>query len=249
MNYLFLSKRCLTQKNYYYYVKVTHFLKPLFWKLKNNSYLAQPLIKCAIVRIMTAKFSKTRETIIEVARNVFGEMGYYNTTINDIALACNRGRRTIYTYFKSKDEIYNEVIKVESSKMATNLRTSFSQVLDPYEKLRLYMVKRMQIVRELVYTHTALQSCFFKDKAHFDQIRREFDKEEVKVILEVLDDGIRRNVFQVQNMSLTAHNLLVTLKAFESNFLDMNPSEESQEKQRNILRVILFGIFNNNNLR
>jgi Transcriptional regulator len=198
---------------------------------------------------MTAKFSKTRETIIEVARNVFGELGYYNTTINDIALACNRGRRTIYTYFKSKDEIYNEVIKVESSKLATHLRNSFSQTLDPYEKLRLYIVKRMQIIRELVYSHDALQTCFFKEKAHFDQIRREFDREEVKVILEVLDDGIRRNVFQVQNMSLTAHNLLITMKAFEGIFMEMNPTEEILEKQRNTIRVILYGIFNNNNLR
>ena len=198
---------------------------------------------------MTAKFSKTRETILDVSRNVFGEMGYYNATINDIALACNRGRRTIYTYFKSKDEIYNEVIKVESAKMAAELQSYFSNIIDPREKLRMYIVKRMEIIRNLVYAHTALKTCFFKEKAHLDLIRREFDKEEVKVILEVLDDGIRRNVFQVQNMSLTAHNLLVTLKAFESNFLDMNPSEESQEKQRNILRVILFGIFNNNNLR
>lgn len=200
---------------------------------------------------MTAKFSKTRENIIEVARNVFGEMGYYNTTINDIALACNRGRRTIYTYFKSKDEIYNEVIKVESTRMAANLRSSYVQSMDPYEKLRLYMVKRMQIVRELVYAHNALHTCFFKEKAHLDQIRREFDREEIKVILELLDDGIRRNVFQVQNMSLTAHNLLITLKAFEGTFMEMEPSEELVEKQRNTLRVIIYGIFNNhnNNLR
>jgi AcrR family transcriptional regulator len=198
---------------------------------------------------MTAKFSKTRENIIDVARNVFGEMGYYNTTINDIALACNRGRRTIYTYFKSKDEIYNEVIKVESSKMAIELRTHFSQVIDPHEKLRVYITKRMEIIRNLVYAHTALKSCFFKEKAHFDQIRKEFDKEEVKIVLEILDEGIRRNVFQVLNMSLTAHNLLVTLKAFEANFMDMNPTEEVKEKQQNIIRVILFGIFNNNNLR
>jgi AcrR family transcriptional regulator len=198
---------------------------------------------------MTAKFSKTRENIVEVSRNVFGEMGYYNTTINDIALACNRGRRTIYTYFKSKDEIYNEVIKVESNKMASELRNHYSHLSDPHEKLRVYITKRMAIIRNLVYAHTALKSCFFKERAHFDQIRREFDKEEIKIILEILDDGIRRNVFQVLNMSLTSHNLLVTLKAFEKEFMDMNPSEELKDRQLTIMRIVLYGIFNNSNLR
>lgn len=198
---------------------------------------------------MTAKFSKTRENIVEVSRNVFGEMGYYNTTINDIALACNRGRRTIYTYFKSKDEIYNEVIKVESSKMASELRSNYSNLIDPHERLRVYIMKRMDIIRNLVYAHTALQSCFFKEKAHFDQIRREFDKEEIKIILEILDDGIRRNVFQVLNMSLTSHNLLVTLKAFEKEFMDMNPTEALRDRQLTIMRIVLYGIFNNSNLR
>lgn len=198
---------------------------------------------------MTAKFSKTRENIIEVSRTVFGEMGYYNTTINDIALACNRGRRTIYTYFKSKDEIYNEVIKVESHKMAERLRSSYVNLDDPNAKLMAYLKQRMQIVRELVYSHTALQSCFFKEKAHFDQIRTEFDKEEISIILSILDDGIRRGVFYVQNMSLTARNLLVSLKAFEPNFMDMDPDEETKQKQANILRIVMFGLFNNGNLR
>ena len=78
---------------------------------------------------------------------------------------------------------------------------------------------------------------------------REFDKEEIKIILEILDDGIRRNVFQVLNMSLTSHNLLVTLKAFEKEFMDMNPSEELKDRQLTIMRIVLYGIFNNSNLR
>lgn len=198
---------------------------------------------------MTAKFSKTRETIIDVSRNVFGEMGYYNATINDIALACNRGRRTIYTYFKSKDEIYNEVIRVESAKMAAELQNYFSEADDPVEKLRLYIVKRMEIIRNLLYEHTALKTCFFKEKAHLEQIRREFDKEEISLLLSILDEGIRRASFHVINLKLTAHNILITLKAFESNFMQMDPNEDLQQRQQDIIKVVMHGIFNNKSLK
>ncbi len=45
---------------------------------------------------------KTRERLIEVARQLFAHKGVANTTMNDIAEASEKGRRTIYTYFKNK---------------------------------------------------------------------------------------------------------------------------------------------------
>ena len=42
---------------------------------------------------------KTRERLIEVARQLFTNKGIENTTMNDIANASDKGRRTIYTYF------------------------------------------------------------------------------------------------------------------------------------------------------
>ena len=48
---------------------------------------------------------KTREKLIEVARQLFVNKGIENTTMNDIANASDKGRRTIYTYFKNKKEV------------------------------------------------------------------------------------------------------------------------------------------------
>ena len=50
--------------------------------------------------------SKTKAKLVDVARQLFAKMGVENTTMNDIALASKKGRRTLYTYFKSKEEIY-----------------------------------------------------------------------------------------------------------------------------------------------
>jgi AcrR family transcriptional regulator len=54
---------------------------------------------------------KTRDKLIEVARQLFATKGEENTTMNDIAVASEKGRRTIYTYFKNKREILNAVVK------------------------------------------------------------------------------------------------------------------------------------------
>ena len=53
--------------------------------------------------------SKTREMLIDVARQLFAREGVDNTTMNDIAKASQKGRRTLYTYFKNKHDIYTAI--------------------------------------------------------------------------------------------------------------------------------------------
>jgi AcrR family transcriptional regulator len=45
---------------------------------------------------------KTRAKLVDVARQLFAKKGVEETTMNDIAVASKKGRRTLYTYFKSR---------------------------------------------------------------------------------------------------------------------------------------------------
>ena len=56
---------------------------------------------------------KTKQMLLEKARQLFAKSGFENTTMNDIAEASQRGRRTLYTYFSNKKEIYNACIESE----------------------------------------------------------------------------------------------------------------------------------------
>lgn len=96
---------------------------------------------------------KTREKLIEVARQLFARKGIENTTMNDIANASEKGRRTIYTYFKNKREIYNAVVEKESEQLVTRLREVLATDLKPTEKLMSYIDKRFDIVVETVHHH------------------------------------------------------------------------------------------------
>ena len=57
--------------------------------------------------------SKTRAKLVDVARQLFAKNGVDDTTMNDIAVASKKGRRTLYTYFKSKEDIYMAVVESE----------------------------------------------------------------------------------------------------------------------------------------
>lgn len=47
-----------------------------------------------------------RPEFLEVARNLFFEKGYSGTTIEEIARTAGFSKRTVYLYFKNKDELF-----------------------------------------------------------------------------------------------------------------------------------------------
>lgn len=51
-----------------------------------------------------------RNIIISVAEQLFMQRGYDNVTMDDISKAAEYSKRTVYVYFKSKEEIYNKII-------------------------------------------------------------------------------------------------------------------------------------------
>ena len=55
--------------------------------------------------------SKTRQKLVDVARQLFAKNGLAGTTMNDIAVASGKGRRTLYTYFNRKEDVYFDVIE------------------------------------------------------------------------------------------------------------------------------------------
>ena len=78
-----------------------------------------------------ATIVKTKDLMIEVARQLFARVGFTNTTMNDIADASKKGRRTLYTYFRNKDEIFHAVIERDSSAYGTTWSSSIASPLRP----------------------------------------------------------------------------------------------------------------------
>ena len=80
---------------------------------------------------MKTKLSKTKTKIILVARKLFAEMSAYKATMSNIAQAAHMSRRTLYMHFKSKEEIYREVVEYEVNHIIERLQKAASSALPP----------------------------------------------------------------------------------------------------------------------
>ena len=101
--------------------------------------------------------------LVDVARQLFARAGVDNTTMNDIAQASQKGRRTLYTYFKNKNEIYTAVVESELSRLYTMLCDIADKQLPADEKLITFIYTRLDTIKSIVFRNGTLRATFFRD--------------------------------------------------------------------------------------
>jgi len=189
--------------------------------------------------------SKTRDMLVDVARQLFARMGVDNTTMNDIAQASRKGRRTLYTYFKSKNEIYLAVVESELNKLYMMLLDVAGKELPADEKLINFIYTRLDTIKSLVFRNGTLRATFFRDIWRVEKVRKSFDLREIDIIKGILDDGVREGVFQMPDTDVTALVLHHSLKGLEVPYIRgmMGDTIQRRIKRRdNVINLIFNGI-------
>lgn len=173
---------------------------------------------------------KTRDKFIEVARQLFARKGVENTTMNDIASASDKGRRTIYTYFKSKREIFNAVIESETDQLLARLRHIVALPEPPDEKLIKYIDCRFETMKEIVSRNGSLRAGFFRDVRKVDRARKVISKKETAMLREILEEGVEQGYFNIENLNYTSVIITQTIQGLDVPYIRDNLSEEGIDK-------------------
>jgi AcrR family transcriptional regulator len=80
---------------------------------------------------------KTRFELMEAAVRVISSKGYHQTRIADIATEADVGLGTFYLHFKTKNEIFIELIEHGAAELRKNLGEAKAGVHSPAEKLKI----------------------------------------------------------------------------------------------------------------
>ena len=114
----------------------------------------------------------TREQLIEVASQLFSRKGVDATTMGDIANASDRGRRTIYTYFRNKREVYSAVLQSEADGLLERLGTIVAAEGPVEQRLREFLSVRLVQRRKQNSPAASLRALFKPDLRRISQVRR-----------------------------------------------------------------------------
>ena len=191
--------------------------------------------------------SKTKAKLVDVARQLFAKMGVENTTMNDIALASKKGRRTVYTYFKSKEDIYMAVVESELDILLDTMRrvaekniSPDEKILSPDEKILELIYTRLDVVKEVVYRNGTLRAYFFRDIWRVEKVRKRFDEKEVLLFKDVLREGAEKGVFQIDDIDMTAELLHYCVKGIEVPYIrgQIGPNLDDMTRDRYVKRLV-----------
>jgi len=162
---------------------------------------------------------KTRLKIVDAARKLIARKGLSNITMNDVAEASGVGRRTLYNYFVSKDELYYAVVESELKLLSETMAKVANLNISPEQKIIKLIFTRLDAVKEVVLRNGTLKANFFRDIWTVEKVRKTFDEKEINLFKQVLMEGVEKGDFYVEDLELTAQILHYCVKGIETPYI------------------------------
>lgn len=184
---------------------------------------------------------------MDAAVGFFAKKGYRDTTLDEVAVAAEFGKGTIYNYFKSKEDIYSAIIDdvsinlYEIIQRADSESTTAREFLVLYSKLLFYYCFNNRdafiiFVREVAHFTTDI---FINDRKLINR-RHEKVKD---LLINKIAEGIKSKEFKKYNPERLANlyeHLIFPYVLFLINCCDDTPDQEKEIEF--ILSVFFNGI-------
>ena len=158
---------------------------------------------------------KTQKQLVDVARQLIAKNGIDDTTMNDIAVASKKGRRTLYTYFKSKEDIYFAVIESELDMLIEIMHKVASKDISPDDKILELIYTHLDAIKDVVSRNGTLHADFFRDIKKVERARMRFNYNEKLIFRKVLQEGVEKGVFEIEDVEVYSDILHCCVKGIE----------------------------------
>ncbi|PTN08989.1 TetR family transcriptional regulator [Mangrovibacterium marinum] len=192
------------------------------------------------------KKDANRENILKIAQEIFSKYGYKKTTLDDIANAVRKGKSSLYYYFSSKEDLFQAVILKEVEILKRELEKVILRNTDPVEKLRDYILTKLNTYRGLANFYHALENDVTAIE-FIDNIKNKYNQEEIRMIKRILIEGVRKNAFDVKDFTLVAIGITTAIKGLEMPLSAGDYGTVNLETGvDNILKILCYGIMKRN---
>ena len=178
--------------------------------------------------------------VINTARSLFTKFGYKRVSMDEIARESNVTKKTVYSYFKDKDELFEFFVKEELINMKNRIEKIENEEQDSFEKLHKMLISVIKYRRESEFINIMInESESFKTSKtikFLDKIDSEIkDYIKEKLLVKMDNNEIKR--FNPDLLSYMIYSLYVS---FLFNYKNESISEE--EISDTVLSILKDGL-------
>ena len=133
---------------------------------------------------------ETRSRILHDSMLYFAKNGFAGTKISDLAKAIGIGQGSLYVYFKSKEELFNEIFKLaNSNKEIKDLKTL---ALLPIPAKKKVMILSKKIIEDYA-AKIALNTQMMLEKNEFASNETTYQSEVYRITEKIIVQGQKEN--------------------------------------------------------
>jgi AcrR family transcriptional regulator len=161
---------------------------------------------------------EVKEKIIESATKYFSKYGFHKTTMDEIAKNIHKAKGVLYYYFRSKEELFNEVLKKELGTLKEALLEIVQSNNNALTKLTDYIFTRFKLLNKAVNYHETLKADFF-EKYHFvKDVREDFEKFEQVQLTAIIEKGKEEGYLDVKDVGPAVDVFMMIMQSVEIPF-------------------------------
>ena len=188
----------------------------------------------------------TREAILDAAERLIGALGYSKTTVEDVARAAGVGKRTVYVYFPTKEEVVLCTIDRIVGRLTARLRSLAAARRPRAEALRAMLLDRVLFRFDSVrdYSH-GLDELFASLRPAYLARRKAYFDAEAGVFAEVLTAGSAAGEFDCPDPAAAAETLLLatnSLLPYALSARELGRRKDVAARAGRIADTLLYGL-------
>ena len=171
-----------------------------------------------------------KNEILDVSEKLFYTKGYNKTTINDILNEIDIAKGTFYYYFKSKEEVMNEIImRIIDNDVASSKKIAKNKKLNPIEKI--YNILLAQKPENVENKNKILEQIQKLENVELHQKSLSLSVIHLSPILaDVVREGIEKDIFHTEYPQEIIEYLLISGQTiFDSTLFQWTPEEVAKK--------------------
>ena len=148
--------------------------------------------------------SVARERLLESAKRLFSQKGYYATSVEDIVESAGFSKGTFYFYFKSKEELFKSLVE----EMHLNIVKSLEGFLDRDLPLEDALIEYAKVFLEDIYQNRHIAQIFLFQLVGTNEEFRELYYTKIAHLRELLTKMVDRAIQRGEITYKNAENIV-----------------------------------------
>lgn len=183
-----------------------------------------------------------KNLIVESATNFFSKFGFHKTTMDEIARHIHKAKGVLYYYFKSKEELFNEVLKKELGIVKTELNKTVNSDTDSLDILKEYMLIRFRLLNNSPNYHETLKADLFEKYQFVKDVRDDFDVFERNKLTTILEKGKKEGYLEIKSIKSTVDIFIMLIKSMELPLFLQNKYKEYESTIDESIELVINGL-------